>query len=191
MTVFGFFIFISVCTIALENLHEGHRGTVKMKNLSRSYVCWLGIDRQIEDLTKTFSRFHSMHKMHPHRHPYTSGSGHLHHGKEWLYWVIHELHVFNCCGRPRSCQWNPPLQKRLFLFWGVSSPETAYLIKLSDNGLQYIKGEFRLFMKKNGIKHFVSTIPPSNEWISWTVFPNLQKSPLKLWKKRTFLFSTR
>lgn len=37
----------------LESLHEGHLGTVKMKNLAQSYVWWPDIDKQIEDITKT------------------------------------------------------------------------------------------------------------------------------------------
>lgn len=36
----------------LDILHEGHLGTVKMKNLAHSYMWWPGIDKQIEDLAK-------------------------------------------------------------------------------------------------------------------------------------------
>ncbi|KAI7813566.1 hypothetical protein IRJ41_020631 [Triplophysa rosa] len=44
-----------LCRKMLDNLNEGHLGTVKMKNLARSYMWWPGIDKQIEDLTKACS----------------------------------------------------------------------------------------------------------------------------------------
>ena len=36
----------------LNELHEGHIGIVKMKNLSRSYVWWPGLDSDIEHIAK-------------------------------------------------------------------------------------------------------------------------------------------
>ncbi|GBM32208.1 hypothetical protein AVEN_131600-1 [Araneus ventricosus] len=37
---------------ALDELHTGHLGMVKMKSLTRSIVCWKGIDKDIEDATR-------------------------------------------------------------------------------------------------------------------------------------------
>lgn len=36
----------------LKELHSGHFGVVKMKNLTRGYCWWTGIDRDIENLAK-------------------------------------------------------------------------------------------------------------------------------------------
>ncbi|KAJ8351944.1 hypothetical protein SKAU_G00234200 [Synaphobranchus kaupii] len=52
-------------TSVLENLHEGHLGTVKMKSLARSYIWWPGIDKQIEDLTKSCSGCHRVQNAPP------------------------------------------------------------------------------------------------------------------------------
>ena len=37
----------------LAQIHEGHLGSSKMKALARSYVLWLNLDRDIEDLTRS------------------------------------------------------------------------------------------------------------------------------------------
>lgn len=41
-----------LCSKMLDTLHKRHLGTVKIKNLARSYMWWPGIDKQIEDLAK-------------------------------------------------------------------------------------------------------------------------------------------
>lgn len=36
----------------LEELHTAHLGIVKMKGMERSFICWLGIDVEIEQLAR-------------------------------------------------------------------------------------------------------------------------------------------
>lgn len=45
----------SLINRVLKELHEGHFGCVKMKNLSRNFCWWLGIDKDIEMLVKNCS----------------------------------------------------------------------------------------------------------------------------------------
>ena len=86
----------------MENLHEGHLGTVKLKSLARSYVWWLGIDKQIEDITKACARCHTV-KNAPSPAPL--------HPREWPSAPWQRVHVdfagpfmnsmfHNSCGRP-------------------------------------------------------------------------------------------
>lgn len=42
----------SLCNKILQELHLGHFGIVKMKNLARGYVWWPSINKDIEDLAK-------------------------------------------------------------------------------------------------------------------------------------------
>ena len=39
-------------SVLLDELHQGHVGIVKMKNVACSYIWWLSIDRDIENLAR-------------------------------------------------------------------------------------------------------------------------------------------
>ncbi|XP_030621125.1 uncharacterized protein K02A2.6-like [Chanos chanos] len=147
----------------LENLHEGHLGTVKMKSLARSYVWWPGIDKQIEDLTKGCSGCHRVQNAPPQAplHPW-----------EWPSAPWQRVHI----------DFAGPFMNSMFLIvvdahskWpevipmkSTTSEKTIAALRsifsrngvpeliVSDNGSQYTSEEFSLFMKKNGIKHFKS-----------------------------------
>lgn len=48
----------SLRTKMLEQLHAGHSGIVKMKEIARSYFWWPGLDKQIEHMAKSCSACH-------------------------------------------------------------------------------------------------------------------------------------
>lgn len=52
-------ISLSLRTKVLQQLHSGHSGIVSMKEITRSYFWWPGMDKQIEDMVKSCSPCHS------------------------------------------------------------------------------------------------------------------------------------
>lgn len=43
-------------TVLLEELHEGHPGTVRAKELMRSYAWWPSVEQDVEDQVKSCER---------------------------------------------------------------------------------------------------------------------------------------
>lgn len=147
----------------LDSLHEGHVGTVKMKSLARSYVWWPGIDKQIEDITKTCPGCQGIQNAPPQAplHPW-----------EWPSTPWQRVHI----------DFAGPFMNSMFLIavdahskWpevvtmkSTSSEKTISVLRtifarnglpeqiVSDNGPQYTSEEFQDFMRKNGIKYFKS-----------------------------------
>ena len=63
----------------LKELHEGHPGIVRMKNLARSYVWWPGLDSNIEELVNSCPQFLWLKALHL-KHLFTLGCGHPNRG---------------------------------------------------------------------------------------------------------------
>ena len=59
----------------LEELHGAHLGVVKMNALVRFYFWWLGLDRDIEEITKTYKGCLECADDSPQRLRYIYGSG--------------------------------------------------------------------------------------------------------------------
>lgn len=152
-----------LCTRVLETLHEGHLGTVMMKNLARSYVWWPGIDKQIEDITRSCSGSHRGQNEPPHA----------------------PLHLWEWPSAPWQSvliDFAGPFMNSMFLIavdahsqWpevvvmkSTTSEKTMTALRsiftrsglpeqiVSDNKPQYTSEEVSVFMRKNGIKHFKS-----------------------------------
>ncbi|XP_063775454.1 uncharacterized protein K02A2.6-like, partial [Pseudophryne corroboree] len=147
----------------LENLHEGHLGTVKIKNLARSYVWWPGIDGQIETLTKGCEGCQRVQNAPPLAplHPW-----------EWPSSPWQRVHI-DFAGPFMDCmfliavdahsKWPEVIKMK-----STTSEKTIAVLRTifarnglpeqvcSDNGPKFVSMEFKKFMQDNGIKHFTS-----------------------------------
>ena len=144
----------------LQELHSNHPGVTQMKSIARSYVWWAGIDANVEDLAKGCIACQS-HKDAPAVAPLNPW---IWPAKPW-----YRIHV-DFAG--------PFLGKMFFLIvdahskwpevYEMSSTSTENSITVlhhvfaaygspiqlvSDNGPQFVSGEFAKFMEANGIKH--------------------------------------
>ena len=148
-----------------QELHRGHPGEVKMKQLARSYVWWPDIDKHLEELAKSCEACQS-HKNAPPCAPL--------HPWQWPQTPWERIHV-DFLG--------PFLGKMIFVAIDAHSkwPEAQMMTTttaakticvlreifsrngipkqlVSDNGPQFCAEEFRQFMKNNGIEH-IRTAP--------------------------------
>lgn len=145
----------------LEELHIGHTGIVKMKNLARSYVWWKGIDRDIEAVTR-YCRKCCMYKNNPVKqtpvHPWEYPSQpwqriHVDYAgpfKEKYFLIIvdayskyPEVHITNNIDTRTTIH----RLRETFARFGI--PVTL----VSDNGTCFTSREFKEFLSRNGIKH--------------------------------------
>lgn len=147
----------------LETLHASHLGVVKMKGIARSYVWWPGIDKEIENVTKSCSGCSKIQNNQTKApvHPW-----------EWPSAPWQRIHI-DFAG--------PFLNKNVFIMVDAHSkwPEVFPMKKItsfktikilrtvfalngipeqivSDNGSQFTSHKFDEFIRKNGIKHFKS-----------------------------------
>ena len=147
----------------LADLHGGHTGISRMKELARSYVWWPNLDSDLETITKKCSNCLE-HAKNPPRaglHPW-----------EWPSQPWHRLHV----------DYAGPVQGKYFLVvvdsyskWveifptnGLTSRETIQKLRhlfcsfgfpitlVSDNGPCFSSKEFKDFIQNNGIRHVTS-----------------------------------
>ena len=147
----------------LDELHEGHLGVVKMKNVARGLVWWPGIDKEIEGLAKQCSGCQSIQS-----NPATAPL----HVWEWPAATWDRVHI----------DYAGPIQGQMYLVvvdayskWPFvvqtksTTSETTIRILLSifateglckqlvsDNAPQFTSEEFESFLRRNGIKHITS-----------------------------------
>ena len=149
----------------LEELHEAHPGTSRMKALARSFVWWPSMDKEIEKKVKTCQQC-QLHQSAPQEaplHPWEWPSepwsrvhmdyvGPYHGGMFFLLvdayskWLeVHHMH---------STTSTATISKLREIFATHGLPRSA----VSDNGTNFTSEEFEEFMRRNGIKH-IKTAP--------------------------------
>ena len=188
----------------LAELHAGHFGSSRMKELARSYLWWPGLDHELEDLTKSCPECLSQRALPPKAelHPW-----------EWPTHPWHRIHV----------DYAGPVDGRYFLVivdahskWvdiyptsGTTSKETIKCLQhsfsqfglpvsiVSDNGPCFTSNEFQDFTKISGIRHITTAVyKPSTNGLAERMVQTLKKalristSPLQLTLDR-FLFNYR
>lgn len=148
----------------LDEIHDGHLGMNKMKNLSRNYVYWPNLDRDIEDLCRRCTACCTVRDAPPHAplHPW-----------EFPLHPWQRVHAdFADCGGTRylimvdaNSKWIEAVAMRktdaqatisamrdIFSRFGLPS------LLVTDNGPPFFSQEFKTFCKKNCMKH-VTTAP--------------------------------
>lgn len=144
----------------LNELHSGHFGTVKMKQLSRNFCWWPRIDKDIDQITKncraciTFSnnpnckiKHHWETASQPFERVHIDFAGPFM-GRTFLvlvdaYTKWPEVHIM----KNMSVQSMINKCREIFATFGLPQ------VLVSDNGRTFIAAEFQVFLKKNGIYH--------------------------------------
>ena len=149
----------------LSELHGGHVGASRMKELARSYLWWPNVDGDLEELVRCCPKCLENRKAPPKAelHPW-----------EWPSHPWHRIHV----------DYAGPVQGKHFLIvvdafskwveiFPTSGPSTKDTIKclrhlfcqlglpvtiVSDNGTCFTSQEFQDFLSKNGIRHITSAV---------------------------------
>ena len=99
----------------LQELHRSHPGVTRMKAIARSYMCWPGLDKAVEELVRNSipcqSNRHNLLQL-----PFIPGPGQVNDGREftllshfsegcfWLQWIC----ILNGWG-----SWRCPQQRQL------------------------------------------------------------------------------
>ncbi|XP_062389467.1 uncharacterized protein K02A2.6 [Sardina pilchardus] len=149
----------------LDELHSGHCGVVRMKEIARSYFWWPGLDAAIEEKARSCAdcqKWRNLPQLAP-VHPW-----------DWPGDPWHRLHI----------DFAGPVENHMFLVvvdahskWpevvvmkNTSAERTIEELRsifsrfglpqqlVSDNGPQLISEEFKTFMEENGIQH-IRTAP--------------------------------
>ena len=147
----------------LEELHDGHLGIVKMKALARSYVWWINVSGQLEELAKACSGCQHNQKMptkaplHPWEWP-TAPWQRIHIDYAGLFQNSMFLIVVDAHSKwlevipVRSTTSSSTIEVLRDLFARFGIPEQI----VTDNGAQLVSEEFQAFVRSNGIRHLTS-----------------------------------
>ncbi|XP_045535455.1 uncharacterized protein K02A2.6-like [Papilio machaon] len=146
----------------LEEIHDGHLGMNKMKCLSRSYVYWATMDRDIEETCRACAACRTVRDAPP-RAPLHSWEFPLH---PWL-----RIHAdFAECGGKRyliiidaHSKWleaipmrNTSAESTIKVFRSVFSRFGLPSQLVTDNGPPFFSQDFKVFCENNCIKHTTS-----------------------------------
>ena len=147
----------------LDELHQEHLGSTKMKQLARAYFWWPNLDKDIEDLSASCSvclASRDVPKKAP-LHPWDWPE------KPWVrvhadyagpvmntYFLVltdaHSKWVEVLPTKDTSSFATINLVRNVFAHFGLP------LTLVTDNGPNFVSSEFELFLEKNGVRHITS-----------------------------------
>ena len=150
--------------VVLEQLHDTHPGTNRMKALARSYVWWLGMDAaivaKIRDCQMCQENRSNPAKapLHPWEWPSRPWTRlHIDHAGPFLgktYLVVVDAHSkWIDVSIVNSTSSECTIKQLLKLFATHGIPQQI----VSDNGTGFTSQEFEQFVQQNGIKHILSS----------------------------------
>lgn len=193
-------------SLLLDELHEGHPGIVRSKELARSYVWWPGIEADLERSVKNCASCQEQRSapakapLHPWSWPTTPWQRvHIDFAGPFLqsmFLVVVDAHskwpeVFTM----RSTTTESTINTLRELFSRFGNPETI----VSDNGPQFTSREFKRFTQEIGSRHVLTAPyhPSSNglaerfvQTLKNALRKNKESAPLHV-KLQTFLQSYR
>eukprot|EP00731_Ephydatia_muelleri_P009464 Em0005g50a len=149
-------------SLLLEELHEGHLGVVRMKELARSYVWWPNLDQDIERMVASCEKckmVSSMPQLAPH-HPWQFPSSpwdrvHIDYGeyKGTHFFVL--VDAYSKWPEVREMS-TTTTQRTVEVLQEIFAMHGLPRILVSDNGPQFSSAEFKAFLAKNNIVHRTS-----------------------------------
>ena len=172
----------------LQELHEGHPVTVRMKAVARSHVWWPDIDKAIEECSKACSACQSNKNLparaplHPWVWPtvpwervHVDFAGPFLGNGEWgMFFVATDAHS----------KW-----PEVIIMTSTTTTKTIVVLRdmfarngiprqiVSDNGPQFASEEFRQFMAVNGVKHIRSSpYHPATNGVAERMVQTMKKS---------------
>ena len=143
-----------------QELHQSHPGIVRMKSIARSYVWWPGIDHDIEQLAKSCVQCQAVKNtpavapLHPWNWPSRPWQRiHIDFAGPFLgrtFMVVVDAHSkWPEVIEMKTTTASSTIQELRTLFASYGLPEQL----VSDNGPQFVSGDFACFLKRNGVKH--------------------------------------
>ncbi|XP_034561964.1 uncharacterized protein K02A2.6 [Notolabrus celidotus] len=147
----------------LQQLHAGHSGIVRMKEIARSYLWWPNMDKQIEEMANSCSSCHKVRNnpppasLHPWEYPqepwkriHIDFAGPF---EDKMFLVVVDAHSkWPEVAIMRSTTTEKTIEKLGEMFSRFGSP--AQLV--SDNGPQLVSQEMTTFLQANGVQHIRS-----------------------------------
>ena len=155
---------LSLQSVVLMELHAAHPGVSRMKSLARMYVCWPGIDSDIESLVRSCQQCQSSQPapppapLHPWSWPGIPWSR-LHMGFAGPFMGQNFLVLVDAHSKwievfLMSSTTSLAVMERLrVLFAQFGIPQAI----VTDNGSAFVSQEFKSFLQSNGIKHVTSS----------------------------------
>lgn len=147
----------------LGDIHDGHLGMIKMKSISRNYVYWPSLDKDIEDVCRSCEACRSVRDappraaLHPWEFPATPWQR-LHadfaqfNGKYYIVVIdAHSKWLEAQQIRSTSAYDTITYLRQLFAHWGMPFQ------LVTDNGPPFQSSEFKEFCRNNLIKHTTSS----------------------------------
>ncbi|XP_061904359.1 uncharacterized protein K02A2.6-like [Entelurus aequoreus] len=147
----------------LQQLHAGHSGIVKMKEIARSYFWWPGMDKQIEEMATSCSACHKTRNnpplapLHPWEYPqepwqrvHIDFAGPV---EDRMFLVAIDAHSkWPEVAIMRSTTTERTIERLGEMFCRIGSPVQL----VSDNGPQLVSHEMSAFLQANGVQHVTS-----------------------------------
>ena len=144
----------------VEELHHDHPGVTRMKSVARSYMWWPGLDKELEECARSCVSCQAVKSAPPlaSLHPW------LWPEKPWQ--RVHVDFAGPFMGKmfliavDAPSKWPEVIEmtsteapKTICELWKIFASHGLPQQVVTDNGPQFVSGEFSMFMKMNGIKH--------------------------------------